>query len=237
MTGRRHKFLVSGGNGFLVGSMVTQAPPDWTVVLVFRRDPSQLRSTWIWRGADAETCALVKAKFAFCSTDHVLDDQTGRYRESDAPNPVNRYGSTRYPGEQAVIAVGELRAVIARFNLVMGMPLLRAARSFLVRVLDNLATGGPVWAVPGEIRMPIDVVTLGRALLGLSYRMERVDLTRRLVWRMGEDPDRVRPIAVKITPDRARCPVNVLLDTMLAESVLRTPFVAIESGFRLVWQR
>ena len=302
MTGRHRKILVTGANGFVAGSVATQAPAHWTVVLVSRREPPRLRPAWIWRRADAaepesiagvireeapdavihtaatanidyceshpvkalrvntetpraaaEACARMNAKFVFCSTDNVFDGQTGRYRESDVPNPVNRYGITKYLAEQAVSAVDGLRAVIARFTLVMGMPLLGAARPFMVRMFDDLAAGGPVWAPPGEIRTPIDVISLGRALLELSEntytgmihlagpdRTDRVDLTHQLVRWMGEDPNRVRPIEINTIPGRARRPEDVTLDTTRARSVLRTPLPGMESGFHRVmeaWDR
>jgi len=302
MSGRHPKILVTGANGFVAGSVITQAPPDWTVVLVSRRAPPRIRPNWIWCRADAaepnsvsavicdvcpdavihtaaiasidyceehpdeawrvntettqavaEACARVNAKLVFCSTDNVFNGETGWYRESDLLNPVNQYGRTKQRAEEAVGGVSGLRAVIARFTLVMGMPMLGTARPFMVRMFDDLAAGGPVWAPPDEIRTPIDVISLGRALLELSEnaytgkihlagpdRTDRVDLTRQLLRWLGEDPNRVRPMEIATVPGRARRPLDVTLDTTLARSVLRTPLPGIESGFRLVmaaWEK
>ncbi|HOV59920.1 MAG TPA: NAD(P)-dependent oxidoreductase [Candidatus Hydrogenedentes bacterium] len=302
MTGKRQKILVTGAGGFVAGSVITQAPRDWTVLLVLRRNPSRARSNWTWCRADAsepeslgpviletrphavihaaaipnidyceshpdealrvnteatrvvaEACARAGAKLVFCSTDNVFDGQRGWSREGDMPNPVNHYGRTKYLAEQAIDDVKGLRAVIARFTLVMGMPLLGSGRPFMARALEDLASGGPVWAPPGEIRSPIDVISLGRALLELSEndftgrihlagsdRVDRVELTRRIVHWLGQDPERVRPVDIEAVPGRARRPLDVTLDSSLARSILRTPLPGIERGFHLVmtaWER
>src|SRR6185436_724981 len=46
--------------------------------------------------------ADIKSFFIFLSTDFVFDGERGMYRESDAPHPVNYYGTTKLGAEEAV---------------------------------------------------------------------------------------------------------------------------------------
>lgn len=299
---KSHTILVTGAAGFVAGSVITQAPREWTLHLVSRRQIPRQQPNWTVHQADSadpeaisavilqarpdavihtaaianidycethqdetlrinteatravvDACVRTGAKLVFCSTDNVFDGRRGWYREEDAPNPVNYYGFTKHAAEKIIAAEPGLKAVIARIALVMGMPLLGSARPFMVRMFDDLATNGPVWAPPGEVRTPVDVISLGRALLELSEndytgvihlagpdRIDRVDLVRALVYRVGGDPDRVQPVNAESIPNRALRPPDLSLDTSLARKILRTPLPGISEGFQLVmeaWER
>jgi dTDP-4-dehydrorhamnose reductase len=54
-------------------------------------------------GLLAEEARLLRAPLIHYSTDYVFDGTAGRpYLESDAPNPLNVYGSSKLAGEQAI---------------------------------------------------------------------------------------------------------------------------------------
>jgi dTDP-4-dehydrorhamnose reductase len=58
-------------------------------------------------GIMAEEAARVKAPIIHFSTDYVFDGKHAQpYLETDTPNPINRYGSSKLAGEQAVQQVG-----------------------------------------------------------------------------------------------------------------------------------
>ncbi|TAK14897.1 MAG: dTDP-4-dehydrorhamnose reductase [Anaerolineae bacterium] len=72
----------------------------------------------------ARACAGIGAKLAHISTDYVFDGETDRaYREMDAPNPLQVYGTSKLAGEQAVFSASG-GAVVLRTSWLyhMGYP-------------------------------------------------------------------------------------------------------------------
>jgi len=77
---------------------------------------------------------------------------------------VNLYAETKVEAERIVSGLGA-QAVIARLALVFGLPVLGAGNSFLARMIATLKAGGTVGMSEHEVRTPVDVLTVGRALL------------------------------------------------------------------------
>src|SRR5207245_292176 len=115
----------------------------------------------------AQLCADTKTRLVFCSTDTIFDGEHAPYREEDRPGPVNLYAETKVEAEQIVGRLGA-QAVIARLALVFGLPVLGAGNSFLARMVATLKSGGTVGMSEHEVRTPVDVITVGRALLELA---------------------------------------------------------------------
>lgn len=46
-----------------------------------------------------------KIKFIYISSDYVFDGSSPPYSENAIPNPLNKYGVTKYEGEKAVTEV------------------------------------------------------------------------------------------------------------------------------------
>jgi dTDP-4-dehydrorhamnose reductase len=67
-------------------------------------------------GILARACHKSRIKFIHCSTDYVFDGHASQaYLESDTPRPINRYGASKWQGEQAVISQN-LHAAVLRFS-------------------------------------------------------------------------------------------------------------------------
>lgn len=194
----------------------------------------------------AELCRDHGGRLIFCSTDTVFDGRRGMYTEDDAPVPLNYYAETKVRAEQVVRETCE-NSVVARLSLVLGLPIIGGGNSFLARMVDDFQTGRGVQMADNEVRTPVDVVTLGRALLELAQndytgiihlagnsRLNRYEMALRIAKRLGYSPDMVRAISSNALPGRAARPDDASLDNTLTRSVLKTPMQDLEGGLELV---
>ena len=174
----------------------------------------------------------------------MFDGTRGLYREEEAAGPVNFYGVTKLRAEEAVLAACP-GAVIARVAIVMGLPLLGRGVPFLVRMMNAVAEGRRIVTPPNEVRTPVDVISLGRALmeladndfagiihLGGSQRIDRVSMMRLTAPRMGIDPALVEPGPADNLP--APRPPDCSLDNGLASSVLKTSLPDVLGGLERI---
>jgi len=289
------RLAITGGGGFVAGSVIQQSPADWEVHALSGKEPLARRAGLIWHTLDlkqpadvraafesiapdvvihaaaigdidfcenhlasaravnvglttsvAESCARRGTRLIFISTDNVFDGTRGNYAEEDRPAPINEYARTKTASE-AIVAAGVADAVIARVALVMGFGLLGSGSSFLERTVSMLRDGRTIYVPPEEIRSPIDVVTLGRALLELaaadfrgvlhlsgSEALDRVSMTRRLAERLGFSSDGVVPRSPGAITGRAPRPRDVSMNNAQSRTRLKTPMRDFDSAIDLV---
>ncbi len=193
----------------------------------------------------ALACVDTGARLIHVSTDNVFDGERGPYRETDAADPVNLYGRQKLEAEQLARAIAA-NHVIARTALVIGMPATTGGNSFLTRMLPKLAAGEPLGVPAEEIRSPIDVVTLARALLELAQAnytgivhlagndiLSRLDMAQRIAAHFGHDPNLVHANNPTSIPGRDERPRDCSLDNTLARSMLLTPMLGLEAALGL----
>lgn len=191
-------------------------------------------------------CRQAGAKLVFLSTDTVFDGTRGFYREDDPPRPRNFYAETKVRAERVVTDTAG-NAVIARLSLVMGLPALGAGNSFMARMIEALKDGREVGMPDNEIRTPIDVITLGRALLELADndfagcihlagndRLSRHAMGQRIAERLGYPKDLVVVKNAEALLGRAPRPRDVSLDNAKARAFLKTPMRSLDGGLDLV---
>ncbi len=289
------RLLVTGGSGFVAGSVIAQGWDDWEIHALSRNEAPTRHDGLVWHRLDvldaaqlgqafnrikphavihaaavadidecqshrdlaerlnvgvtrelAHPCARGGAKLVFLSTDTVFDGRRGNYREEDLPEPINNYAETKVAAERVVAAIdGEW--VIARLSLVVGLPVLGTGNSFLAKMVRRLEEGHRQGMPPEEIRTPIDVVTLGRALLELAGSdlggyfhlagndvLNRLEMGRRIAERLGYPADRVIPADAGEMPGRAPRPRDVSLSNAKARAKLVTPMRTLDEGLDLV---
>ena len=196
----------------------------------------------------ADLCDEVGAKVVFCSTDSVFDGEHPPYREQDPPGPVNFYAQTKVEAEQ-IVARLQTNFAIARLALVIGLPVLGAGNSFLARMIADLKQGREIFIPANEIRTPIDVITLGRALLELAEEnhngifhlagneaLNRLEMAQRIVARFGFSPGLIVPKKSGTLGGRAPRPRDVSLDNSKARQHLKTPMRSFDEGLDLILQ-
>lgn len=194
----------------------------------------------------AELCWDHDTRFVFLSTDNVFDGERGMYTEDDPTHPINFYGETKVRAEKSIQDFGGNYA-IARVALVMGLPMLGEGNSFVSRMAKALREGKQVTTPEEEVRSPIDVITLGRALLELaghefrgvvhlsgSDRLNRHAMMRRIAKRLGLPEELVIAQDPSGIPGRAPRPRDVSLNNAKAKGVLKTPMVGLDDGLELV---
>lgn len=196
----------------------------------------------------AQVCDPLGAKFVFTSTDNVFDGESGPYAENSPMRAINHYGQTKIEAERVIEETLD-NAVLARVALVMGLSIFGTGNSFLARMLTQFEKGETVGVPTNEIRSPVDVITLGRALLELADnsftgRMQlggldglpRVDMVCRIARALGYSEELVEPNDPTGIPGRADRPLDLVFDCTLAEKTLSTPLQGIEGGLALVME-
>jgi len=131
----------------------------WTDVDGCERDPRRA-----WEVHVAGTAYLLEAaerrrvRFWMASTDYVFDGEKGRpYGETDPPNPINVYGTTKWEGEQRALQYD--RAWVVRTSWVFG-----EGENFVIKVL-RWAEGGRLKIVADQVGSPTYTEDLAEAIL------------------------------------------------------------------------
>lgn len=168
------------------------------------------------RGSTVVVEAAQGLRLVHLSSDVVFDGTRGRYREEDAPAPVNSYGQSKAEAERVVAELAP-EATIARTSLIYG--------GAEPGPQERLAADGKHFFVD-EIRSPVHVGDLAKALLevvalelpGPLHLGGADDLSRfDFAVLLGADPERIE--RVNTTPNRAP---DVSLDSSLAGELLET---------------
>lgn len=196
----------------------------------------------------AGLCRKHGTKMIYFSTDSIFDGETGGYRETDPPTPLNAYARTKVSGERTVMQNAPYW-VIVRPSLVMGLPVGEVGNSFLWKMIQSLKKGEQVAFPKAEIRTPVNVITLSRAVVELADRpisghfhlsgndsLSRFDMAVRICRKLGYPEELVTDKKPTIATGRAQRPANVSLSNQRASTILQTPMVGLESGLDLVLQ-
>jgi dTDP-4-dehydrorhamnose reductase len=194
----------------------------------------------------AKLCAESGARLVFCSTDTIFDGEHAPYSEDAPPGPVNFYAETKVAAEKLVSGLGA-QGVIARLSLVVGLPVLGAGNSFLAKAIAALKQGRTVAFSGYEVRTPVDVITLGRALLELAAgsqrgifhlaglsRVSRFEMGQAIARRFGFPQDLVKDQGPVTSPGRAPRPRDVSLNTSQTRAQLKTPLRTLDEGLSLI---
>jgi len=190
----------------------------------------------------ASACLLTNAKMIFCSTDTVFNGKKGNYNETDLPDPVNVYAKTKAKAEELVLDASPLH-VVARLALVTGLPVLGRGNSFLPELIEKLTNNIKIQSPQNEIRTPIDIITLGKALLELAgnefsgiihlagnTKINRYEMVKQTTALLGFSPELIIPSNSNAIPGRAPRPDDVSMDNTKAKQVLKTPMLSLAEG-------
>jgi dTDP-4-dehydrorhamnose reductase len=193
-----------------------------------------------------ELCRQTGARLVFFSSDSVFNGRMGNFRETDKPDPVNYYARTKVEAEK-MIEENLKNWVIVRPSLILGLPVLGSGNSFLWRMIQSLKEGRQVAFPKTEIRSPIDVITLSRAVLELAAigytgilhlsgndALSRFAMAQAIARALGYPLELVADSLPSVASGRAPRPANVVLDNRKAKEVLKTPMKGFAEALRLI---
>jgi len=193
----------------------------------------------------ARLCAEQNVKMVFCSTDTVFDGIKGDYTETDVPYPLNYYAQTKVKGEQIVLAASP-KNVVARLALVMGLPVIGKGNSFLADMIAKLGKRIEIPFPANETRTPVDVITLGSALIELAgnqfggiihlsgnTKINRYRMALEIATTLGYSTSLILSTDSNAMPGRAPRANDASMDNSLAKQVLKTPMRTLAEGLNL----
>ena len=116
----------------------------------------------------AEACAERGIPFVTISTDYVFDGTAGRpYAESDAPNPINAYGVSKYAGELLVDRLHAAAYVVRTCGVYGTRVSTTKGYTFIDRIIAQARAGERVRVVDDQIISPTYAAHLAQGLLQL----------------------------------------------------------------------
>jgi dTDP-4-dehydrorhamnose reductase len=116
----------------------------------------------------AERCARRGIRFVTFSTDYVFDGTLGRtYAESDAPNPVNVYGVSKFAGELLVQRLRSDAFVIRTCGVYSTRTSTTKGYTFIDKIIGQARAGEPVRVVRDQVVSPTYAVHLAQAVARL----------------------------------------------------------------------
>jgi dTDP-4-dehydrorhamnose reductase len=107
--------------------------------------------------------------FIFLSSGEVFDGTTGRYSETDEPNPINVYGQTKLEAEQTILQ-NPIHTIV-RIVLTAGTSE-SGNRSFVEDMCRNARAGKDVTLYADEFRCPLPAGVIARVIWELVDRKQ-----------------------------------------------------------------
>lgn len=103
-------------------------------------------------------------KFIHISTDYVFDgNKKTPYLESDSPNPINNYGSSKLKGEDSIIFSKLSNCIIIRTSWLYS----RNSNSFLTKIIDKVNLNENIKVVSDQFGSPTYAKDLALAILSI----------------------------------------------------------------------
>jgi dTDP-4-dehydrorhamnose reductase len=112
-----------------------------------------------------ESAGSLGCFFIFLSTDFIFPGDTGMYRETDQPGPVNFYGKTKLEAEKAVMEYQHPWAIV-RTVLVYG-PAVTGRGNLLTVVKEKLEKGEEYKVFDDQVRTPTYVSDLANGIVAI----------------------------------------------------------------------
>lgn len=211
-----------------VHGLLSRLRPEVVIHTAYRQDGEGAREIVVDGSRNvARAAAAVGARLVHLSTDVVFDGRKGApYVEEDEPSPCSDYGRAKADAESAVVAACPA-ALVVRTSLIVGGPGHEPSKH------EQVALDEGMTFFDDEVRSPIQVTDLARALLALAAS----PVTGVLNVAGADDVSRadlaelVRGAPVKRAPAPPSRPLDCRLDSARARALLSVPLRGARTVF------
>ena len=169
----------------------------------------------------SKVCSELSLKFVHISTDHLFDDKSRMYSESDKVSPLNIYSKTKFEGEKKVLEANKSSLVI-RTNFFGWGPSYR--ESFSDFIYDNLKSKKSISLFTDVYYTPIIVSELSRVIEKLiekncsgiynvvsNERITKYDFGVKMCNEFSLDKNLINKISIKSRNDLVQRPSEMSL--------------------------
>ena len=201
-------------------------------------DKCELNKELAWKVNVEGTKNIVEAAktagsfLIYISTDYVFGGETGCYKETDVPNPINYYGETKLKAEEIIKTQKEY--FIARPSVIYGSTPAAGKVNFALWLIENLRKGERVkivtdqWNTPtlntNLAEMTLEVVE--RKLTGIYHlcgatRVSRFEFAEQIADVFCLDKGLIDKVLSSQFTWPAKRPMDSSLDTLKAQQTLQ----------------
>jgi dTDP-4-dehydrorhamnose reductase len=207
-----------------------------------------------WKTNVEGTLNIVKAVKAtnvflvYISTDYVFNGETGRYKETDKPGPINYYGLTKLKAEELVKDL-TTEYCIARASVVYGSIPAAGKVNFALWVLNQLKRNEQAKIVTDQWNSPtlntnmaeMTLEIIERKLTGTFHisgatRISRYDFAVQIAKNFNLNPNLISPTTSAEFSWAAKRPKDSSLDTTKAQQTLKNIPLQISQALKIMKQ-
>jgi dTDP-4-dehydrorhamnose reductase len=196
----------------------------------------------------AEAVKTSRAFLIYISTDYVFNGETGRYRETDRPDPINYYGLTKLKAEELVKdLIAEY--CIARGSVIYGSTPAAGKVNFALWVLNKLKRNEQIKIVTDQWNSPtlntnlanMTLEIIERKLTGTFHlsgatRISRYDFAKQIAENFNLDSNLTSPTTSAEFSWSAKRPKDSSLNTAKAQQTLKNKPLQIKQALERMRQ-
>ena len=212
-------------------------------------DKCELNQPLAWKVNVEGTKNIVEAAksagsfLIYISTDYVFSGKTGRYKETDKPDPINYYGVTKLEAEEIVQTQAEY--FIARPSVIYGSTPAAGKVNFALWLIETLRKGEHVKIVTDQWNTPtlntnlaeMTLEVIERRLTGIYHlcgatRVSRLEFAELIADAFGLNKGLIDSVLSSQFTWPAKRPMDSSLDTSKAQKILQSKPLEMEEALR-----
>jgi dTDP-4-dehydrorhamnose reductase len=196
----------------------------------------------------AEAVKTSRAFLIYISTDYVFNGETGRYKETDRPDPINYYGLTKLKAEELVKDLMD-EYCIARASVIYSSTPAAGKVNFALWVLNKLKRNEQAKIVTDQWNSPtlntnladMTLEIIERKLTGTFHlsgatRINRYDFAKQIAESFNLDSNLISPTTSAEFSWAAKRPKDSSLDTAKAQQKLKNKPLQINQALERMKQ-
>jgi len=194
----------------------------------------------------AKLCKKHDAFLVYISTDYVFNGESGMYKETDEPSPINYYGLTKLKGEEKVKATVD-EFCIARTSVIYGSIPAAGKINFALWLLEKLKKKEKVKIVTDQWNTPTLNTNLASMILEVierkitgtyhlagATRISRYEFAKLIAKNFGLDEQLIMPTLSNQLKWTAKRPKDSSLNTQKAQQTLKNKPLKIEQAIKIM---